>query len=320
MNEQPAIRLAGLTKSFGKGGRQVQAVNEIDLAVEPGQVYGFLGPNGAGKTTTIRLLMGLIHPTRGQAFIFGQDAQQHPEVLKRVGAVVEGAAFYNFLSGYDNLAVLGRTANDFRPERITRLLDQVGLAGRADHQVKGYSTGMKQRLGIAAALLGDPELVILDEPTNGLDPAGIQEMRGFIRELAERQGKTVFLSSHLLGEVEQTCDEVAIINQGEIIRHGAVASLLSGGQTRLRLQVAAPEQAVSVLAPHWPVESVNGWVHAQARPDESPDIVRRLVAANIDVHQVIVERRTLEDYFLDVTRGPAQAFNGLSGPKGHRDD
>jgi ABC-2 type transport system ATP-binding protein len=320
MNGQQAIRLDGLTKTFGKGSRQVKAVNDIELAVEPGQVYGFLGPNGAGKTTTIRLLLGLIRPTSGQAFIFGQDVNRHPEVLRRVGALVEGATFYNFLSAYDNLAVLARTANDFRPERIVSLLAEVGLAGRADRRVNGYSTGMKQRLGIAAAMLSDPELVILDEPTNGLDPAGIQEMRGFIRDLAEGRGKTVFLSSHLLREVEQTCDQVAIINHGEIIRHGAVASLLSGGPALLRLQVTAAEDAARALAPDWPVESVDGWLHVQASTDQSPAIVRRLVAANVDVHQVIVERRTLEDYFLAVTGSPTEVSTGRSLGKEPGDD
>jgi ABC-2 type transport system ATP-binding protein len=315
MKGQPAIRLKSLTKTFGKGRTQVQAVDGIDLVVEPGQVYGFLGPNGAGKTTTVRLLMGLIYPTAGQANIFGQDVHRHPAVLGRVGALVEGAAFYNFLSGADNLAVLGRTANDYRPERIGTLLDQVGLAERAGRLVKGYSTGMKQRLGIAAAMLGDPELVLLDEPTNGLDPAGIQEMRGFIRSLTEQEGKTVFLSSHHLSEVEQICDEVAIINHGEIIRHGAVASLLSERQALLRLQVAAIDRAILALSSNWPVEETDGWLQVQASQDESPAIVRKLVGASVDVQQVIFKRLTLEDYFLDATRESVEPSAGPSLPK-----
>ncbi len=303
MQNAPAIHLNGLSKTFGKGKKQVQAVNQIDLTIDAGQVYGFLGPNGAGKSTSIRLLIGLIRPTDGRAYIFGEDVQRNPAVLRRVGALVEGAKFYDFLNGYDNLAVLGRTANDFRPARIAKLLDQVGLAGRAKHQVKGYSTGMKQRLGIAAALLSDPELVILDEPTNGLDPAGIQEMRGFIRALAIDQGKTVFLSSHHLNEVEQICDHVAILNKGQIVRHGDVASLLSVGKAQLRLQVTQTETAAQVLGFRWPVSLVNDWLHVQARPEESADIVKILVDANMEVHQAIIERQTLEEYFLEVTNG-----------------
>jgi len=303
MDSPPAIQINRLSKTFGRGKNQVRALNQINLTVQAGQVFGFLGPNGAGKTTSIRLLMRLIRPTNGDAHLFGEDVQQNPAVLKRVGALVEGANFYNFLNGYDNLAVLARTANDFRPDRIRMLLEQVGLAGQADRRVKGYSTGMKQRLGIAAALLSEPELVILDEPTNGLDPAGIQEMRGFIRGLTEEQGKTVFLSSHHLNEVEQICDAVAIINKGEIVRQGDVTSLLAIGNAQLRLQVSSAETAARVLGFRWPVTLVDGWLHIQASPEDSPDIIKILVDAELDVHQAIIERQSLEEYFLEVTNG-----------------
>ena len=208
-----AIQTENLSKTYGRGKNAVAAVKGLNLAVSPGQVYGFLGPNGAGKTTTIRMLLDLIRPSGGKAEIFGRDVRDAGS-LRRVGGLVEGPAFYGYLSGYNNLEVLARTANDYRQERIRSLLDQVGLGSRVKTPAGSYSLGMKQCLGVAAALLGDPDLLLLDEPTNGLDPAGIQEMRGFIRHLAKEQGKTVFLSSHLLNEVEQTCDRVAIIHHG----------------------------------------------------------------------------------------------------------
>lgn len=306
MAENPIIRFENLSKTFGRGARQVHAVRELNLAIESGQVFGFLGPNGAGKSTTIRLMMDLIHPTAGTAFLFGQDVRRHPEVLRRVGSLVEGASFYGFLSGRQNLEVLARTADDVRPERREMLLEQVGLSPRADSLVNGYSTGMKQRLGIAAALLGDPDLVILDEPTNRLDPAGIQEMRAFIRELAEEGGKTVFVSSHLLHEVEQICDRVAILHHGRIVRHGAVADLLADGRTELRIQVHPLERAVQVLTERWPVEQDHDWLVIQARQDESPQVVRVLVGQDVQVYQVVAHRQSLEAFFMQVTQADVE--------------
>jgi ABC-2 type transport system ATP-binding protein len=186
----PVLELAGLSKTYGRRGG-VRAVRDVSLSVGAGEVYGFLGPNGAGKSTTIRMLIGLIAPTTGEARLFGEDLRSNPAVLRRVGSLVDGGNFYPFLSGRRNLEVLARTQSG-GAERIDDLLDQVGLAKDARRKVKGYSTGMRQRLGVAAALLGDPDLVILDEPVNGLDVAGIQEMRALIRSLAVDRGKTVF--------------------------------------------------------------------------------------------------------------------------------
>ncbi|MEW6579275.1 MAG: ABC transporter ATP-binding protein [Chloroflexota bacterium] len=302
MNQTVAIQTRGLGKTFGRRARKrIQAVKELNLEVQAGQVYGFLGPNGAGKSTTIRMLLGLIHPTSGDAYLYGQHVHRQHGVLRRVGALVEGAAFYPFLSGRKNLEVLARTANCYDPARIEMLLAQVGLAERATQRVKGYSTGMKQRLGLAAALLGDPDLLILDEPTNGLDPSGMHEIRTFIRELADRHGKTVFLSSHLLGEVEQVCDRVAIINLGEIVREGAVEELLAGKST-LRVEAQPLQRAAEVLRAHWPVAVNETWLTVSARRDESPQIVRQLVAAGVDVYQVTGQRQTLEEYFLAVVQ------------------
>lgn len=300
MNETVAIQLQDLSKTFGRGEKSVQAVRNLDLEIGAGQVFGFLGPNGAGKTSTIRMIMTLIRPTQGRARVYGQDVQKHPEVLKRVGALVEGPAFYGYMSGAENLEVLARTANDYQPQQITNLLQQVGLADAADRKVSSYSLGMKQRLGIAAALLSDPDLIILDEPTNGLDPAGIKEMRRFIRSLASQEGKTVFLSSHLLNEVEQTCDRVAIIHQGQLISEGVVSDLLAG-ETKLRIQATPLDKAVEVLQGQWGVSASEEWLMVNASTDDCPDIVKRLVEQNISVYQAIVERQSLEDYFMTVT-------------------
>lgn len=223
-------------------------------------------------------------------------------MLKRVGALVEGAMFYGYLSGRGNLEVLAHTAGNYRPQRISVLLDQVGLADSAHRAVSSYSMGMKQRLGIAAALLHDPELVILDEPTNGLDPAGIQEMRRFIRSLASEQDKTVFLSSHLLNEVEQVCERVAIIDKGRLMREGAMADLLAEGTTELRLQVSPLGKAAEALQERWAVSGDDGWLTVKASPTDGPHIVRHLVAQEISVYQVVAKRRTLEEYFMAVTQ------------------
>lgn len=299
-----AIRVESLSKTFGRGKKRVQAVKNLNLEVKAGQVYGFLGPNGAGKTTTIRMLLDLILPTHGSAYIYGQPVRRHHEVLRRVGAIVEGASFYNFLTGRRNLEVLSRTADHYDPVRINALLEQVGLAGRANQRVKGYSTGMKQRLGLAAALLGDPDLLILDEPTNGLDPSGMHEIRGFIRDLVEKQGKTVFLSSHLLGEVEQVCDRVAIINMGEIIREGAVQDLLEG-KSQLRIEAAPLDKAAAVLGEHWTVSANGQWLAVGASHEDTPHVIRRLVENGIDIYEVSSQRQTLEDYFLAVVQEEA---------------
>jgi ABC-2 type transport system ATP-binding protein len=302
LNETAAIQTERLSKTFGRGAARVRAVDGLDLDVPPGQVYGFLGPNGAGKTTTIRMLLSLVRPTGGTARIFGQDVRAHPQVLRRVGALVEQAAFYGCLSARDNLAVLARTANDYCPRRIVELLALVGLDRHAGRQVKGFSTGMRQRLGIAAALLGDPELVILDEPTNGLDPAGIQEMRRLIRDLARVHGKTVFLSSHLLGEVEQVCDRVAILRAGRVVGEGAVSDLLSEG-AQLRVLAAPLERARAILAPNWPATADGEeWLAVRAPAADAPRVVRRLSAHDVDVYQVTVQKRTLEDCFMAVTQ------------------
>lgn len=297
-----AIELEGLSKVFGRRKRRVQAVNNISLTVERGQVFGFLGPNGAGKTTTIRMLLTLIFPTQGQVRVLGQSPYVTRDVLKHVGAVVETPVFYNYLTGRQNLEVLARTSGTNQPARIEALLKQVNLGERAGQRVATYSLGMRQRLALAAALIEDPDLVIFDEPTNGMDPAGIQEMRGFIRELVDVQGKTVFLSSHLLSEVEQVCDRVAIIHRGELKREGGVAELLDGS-SRVRIEAAPLDRAQVILGEGWKLTPFEDHLLVEAKRADVPAIVRRLNETGIDVYHVAAERSSLEDYFLSVTKG-----------------
>jgi ABC-2 type transport system ATP-binding protein len=249
----PVIELTDISKTYGRSEGGVRAVRDVSLSVRGGEVYGFLGPNGAGKSTTIRMLLGLISPTGGEVRLFGQKLATEPAVLKRVGSLVDGGNFYPFLSGRRNLEVLARTHGMERAAekgRIDTLLDQVGLGGDGGRKVKGYSTGMRQRLGVAAALLNDPDVVILDEPANGLDAAGIQEMRFLIRRLAEQDGKAVFLSSHLLHEVQQLCDRVGIITKGAVVHESTIADLLrhDGG---FRVEATPLDLAQAALSSRW---------------------------------------------------------------------
>lgn len=291
-----------LTKTFGGGIRRRQeftAVNNLSLKVTPGQVYGFLGPNGAGKSTTLRMILNLMHPTHGRSFIFGEDTAKNPEVLRRVGWLVEGATFYSYLKAWDNLQVVGLSQGNFDEKRATELLDFVGLGDKANVRVGKFSTGMKQRLGIAAALLNDPELVILDEPTNGMDPMGIREMRKFIRSLAEQHGKTVLLTSHLLDEVQQTCDRVAIINRGEVKIEGSIDTLLNS-DTWVEAEVSSLEKAKEVLT-KWqsePTEKPNT-LRIQTTREYIPEVVKTLVAGDIEIYRIAETQRTLEEFFID---------------------
>jgi ABC-2 type transport system ATP-binding protein len=278
----------------------VHAVRDVSLSVSAGEVYGFLGPNGAGKSTTIRMLLGLISPTAGEARLFGEDLRSNPSVLRRVGSLVDGGAFYPFLSGRRNLEVLAKTHGG-GGDRIDVLLDQVGLARDGKRKVKGYSTGMRQRLGVAAALLNDPDLVILDEPVNGLDAAGIQEMRSLIRMLTAEQGKTVFLSSHLLHEVQQLCDRVAIISQGQMVRESSIADLLRQDEG-LRVEAAPLDVAVAALEGRWATEADGAALRVRATREEAPEVVRRLVGAGADIFGLSLDQRNLEEVFLAITQ------------------
>jgi ABC-type multidrug transport system ATPase subunit len=286
-----------LTKRYGE---RIVAVNELTLRVRRGEVYGFLGPNGAGKTTTLRMILGLIRPTSGEVTVLG-EAPGTPSGLRRIGAMVETPAFYPFLSGRDNLLVLARHAG--APEaRIAPALEEVDLASRAGDKFSTYSLGMKQRLGVAAALLKDPELLILDEPTNGLDPAGMAEMRDFIRDLGHGQ-RTVLLSSHLMNEVEQICDRVGIVRKGRLVAEGTVEDLRA--EDSLRVRVEPVDEARRVILEMNGVGEVtvrDGSLRIATDPARSAAINRALVNAGLNVSEVCVERSSLEDVFLELTQ------------------
>lgn len=296
----PVIRTHDLTKRFGR----LTAVDGINFEVRRGEVFGFLGPNGAGKTTTIAMLLGLVRPTAGSAEVLGHDIRRDLSVaLRRVGAIVETPAFYPYLTGEDNLRIFSRILGGGAEKRIPALLEQVGLKGRGEDKVGTYSLGMRQRLGLASTLLGDPELLILDEPTNGLDPAGMQEMRVFVRRLANEEGKTVFLSSHLLHEVEQVCDRVLILNRGKVIAQGRVDELL--GQTdAVEMRIADAERAAGVLAALDWVEAARyegDQLRVQAPPERAPELLAALAAYGLFPFEVRPVISSLESVFLGLT-------------------
>jgi len=293
------LRTIGLSKRYGRR----LALDRLNLEVPRGRVFGFLGPNGAGKTTAISLLLGLLHPTEGHAELFGLDSRTHlPHALRRVGAVVEGQAYYPLLSARENLKVWAALYGDSVERRIAEVLDLVGLTSRAGDKVRTYSQGMKQRLGLAAALLHDPELLVLDEPTNGLDPAGMREFRDLIKQLSS-SGKSVFVSSHLLGEVEQMCDDVAIVKSGRLLTQGPVVDLLRQGEA-LELQATDTEGAVRVLNGLDWVRSVtrqDGRLVVEAPRERAAELSRALAEQQIYLSELRPREGSLEDFFLEVT-------------------
>jgi ABC-2 type transport system ATP-binding protein len=300
------IETRDLTKDYAG----VTAVDRLTLRVRRGEVYGFLGPNGSGKTTTLRMLLGLARPTSGSAAVLGAEPGT-ADGLSRIGAMVETPAFYPFLSGRDNLRTLARHA-EVPLERVDQALAEVGLEARGGDRFAAYSLGMKQRLGVAAALLKDPELLILDEPTNGLDPAGMAEMRRFIRELGRGQ-RTVLLSSHLMGEVEQVCDRVGVIRRGRLIAEGTVSELR--GPDSLRICADRPEAARQLIATITGVEDVtliDGGLKVDAPGTVVPDIARALVHADIAIRELRVERASLEEVFLDLTQEQGQGEENVA--------
>jgi ABC-2 type transport system ATP-binding protein len=269
------------------------------MTVRRGEVYGFLGPNGAGKTTTLRMMLGLIRPTAGSVRVLGRPAGR-PEVTARVGALVEGPGFYPYLSGRDNLLVMGRYRG--LPESVVDdALERVDLADRGDDRYKSYSLGMKQRLGVASALMGDPELIVLDEPTNGLDPAGMADMRALIVALA-RGGQTVLLSSHLLAEVQEICDRVGVINDGRLLRESTVADLRGSASLRLRAEPVDRALAIAMrLAGDDGVRMLDDQLVLDLPASAAPGLVRDLVAEGVDVQEIASLERTLEEVFFEMT-------------------
>jgi ABC-2 type transport system ATP-binding protein len=296
------IETQALTKRYGDS---IVAVDDLDLGVRRGEVYGFLGPNGAGKTTTLRMLLGLVRPSSGQVAVLGVPPGA-PQGLARIGAMVEAPAFYPYLSGRDNLLVLARYAG-VGEERVEAVLDEVRLLDRAADRSATYSQGMKQRLGVAAALLKDPELLILDEPTNGLDPAGMAEMRDFIRSLG-KGGRTVMLSSHLMGEVEQVTDRVGVIRDGSLVAEGTVEELRGRAGLRVRAEPRAEAaRLIRALPEVDEVASVDGLLDVTVDSSRAAAINRLLVEADIAVSELYVQQDSLEHVFLELTRSGEEA-------------
>src|ERR687896_1114116 len=285
-----------LTKTYGGG---VKAVDRVSLTVGRGEVYGFLGPNGAGKTTTLRMLAGLITPTAGSASVHGEQPGSQ-RALERTGALIESPGFYPYLTGRDNLRVVARYAG-VPDRRVEAALETVDLAGRGGDRYAGYSLGMKQRLGVAAALLKDPELLILDEPTNGLDPAGMRDMRALLRDLGER-GHTVLLSSHLLGEVQQLCDRVGVISGGRLLAESTVDDLL--GQAGLLVRAEPLEQAreaLERLVGAGNLALADGSFRLRTGPEQAGRVSRALADAGVTLTELRPLERTLEEVFLEMT-------------------
>ncbi|MCX6013635.1 MAG: ABC transporter ATP-binding protein [Chloroflexi bacterium] len=299
LNGNPVVRTNNLTKHFGR----IVAVNDLNLEVHQGQVFGFLGPNGSGKSTTMRMLMGLITPTSGSAEVLGLNIHDNLAViLPRVGAVMDTPGFYPYLSGWDNLKYFAQITIGVNKDRIKQVLDLVELSDRATDKFSSYSMGMKQRLAIACALLGDPEFIILDEPTNGLDPAGMKEIRELIIKLS-KEGKTIFLNSHLLHEVEQVCDQVAIIKEGKLVTQGLVKDLMNHGN-RLQLTVNEPEKAIIILKKFDWITSVtreNNTLSIDLKTEHIAEISPILAKENIFITEMKTTEETLERIFLELT-------------------
>jgi len=298
--QQYVVETSSLTKRFGER----VAVANVDLQVPRGAAFGYLGPNGAGKTTLIRMLLGLTQATAGTMQLLGRPVpQERGAALARVGAIVEEPRFHGHLTGRENLTVIAAAREREAHERVDGALARVGLSERADERVKRYSLGMRQRLGVARSLLADPELLILDEPTNGLDPAGIREFRDMIRGFVA-EGRTVLLSSHLLDEVEKICDQVAIVDRGKVVAQGPIVELAAETKRTILIATSDDEQARTLLSEHLAVESVTAestGLRITLRADAGDDISRRLVLAGLAIRRFEPARVSLEQRFLEIT-------------------
>ncbi|WP_442604419.1 ABC transporter ATP-binding protein [Paenibacillus sp. KN14-4R] len=291
-----------------------EIIKGISFDVYGGEIFGFLGPNGSGKTTTIRMLVGLIKPSSGSVEMCGYNVEtHHNEALAHVGCIVENPEMYPYLTGWENLEHFARMLDDVGDDRIHEVVNTVGMDARIHDKVKTYSLGMRQRLGIAQALLGRPKLLILDEPTNGLDPQGIKEMRHFIRKLAEG-GLSLFVSSHLLSEIQQMCDRVAIISHGEVMQVGKVDELIADAGSRVIWKVSPLDQAISIFKQDTTIQlfetsesedvsSDQQGIVTSMNPEKVADLNVRLIQAGVQVFAIETRNPTLEDLFLSVTEG-----------------
>ena len=305
--DAPVLRVTNLTRRFGN----ITAVHDLSFEVRAGEVLGFLGPNGSGKSTTVSMVLGLVRPSAGKVELYGHDVTRHPEIVaKSAGAIIENPAFYPYMSGRDNLRAFGKALGGVTDKRVDELLELVRMADRATDKYKSYSLGMKQRLGIALTLLQNPGLVILDEPTNGLDPAGQREIRDFIPELA-RNGHAVLLASHLLHEVEHVSDRVVIIRRGEMIQQGRVRDLVQkGGVIEIQVQPDEVAPAVDLIRGIGGVTNIQpgaeeGGIIVSAEPPIGRDINRALAGQGIFAGAVAPRANTLENVFLELTQGSA---------------
>ena len=308
MVNQLALQTDQLTKKY----RRRLVVDRLSLSVERGDVFGFLGQNGAGKSTTIRMVLGLVRPTSGRVQLLGNDMARRPRAaLQRVGAIIEAPAFYENFSGRQNLRMLASMSGGANATTIEGVLELVGLRRRASDPVRVYSHGMRQRLGIAQALLPNPELIILDEPTDGLDPQGLAEVRNLVRRLRDERGLTIILSSHLLHEVEQVCNRVAIIDGGRLLYQGTVEQLMAQGR-RIRLTTDRAADAFELLAKdRGLVVTRNGdqSLYLQVSDEEIPDINALLVQHGFRIKEISSQRESLEEVFLRLTREAQAADN-----------
>ena len=290
------IDVQGLSKRYGS----VLAVDDLSFRAEPGTITGFLGPNGAGKSTTLRSALGLVHPDAGGVTVLGVPYQRLDKPLHRVGAVLEASEVHPGRSGRNHLRILA-TAAGIPRSRVDEVLGLVELSAAAKRRVKGYSLGMRQRLGLASALLGDPEVLVLDEPANGLDPAGIRWLRDLLRSLAA-EGRTVLLSSHVLAEVSQTVDRVVIIHRGKLVRQGSIAEVLAGAEGATRVRSPDAQRLAALLAARG--STVTDLGDGVLAVDAPPEQVGELAAANaVVLHELTVEQATLEEVFFELTGG-----------------
>lgn len=295
---EPIVQLQNLSKTIG--GKQL--IQQLNIDLYPGQITGFLGPNGAGKTTTIRMMTGLMHPTEGKVIIDGLSLQEHyEEAISKVGVIVENPEMYKFMSGYKNLLHFARMHKNVTKERIMEVVKQVGLENRIHEKVATYSLGMRQRLGLAQALLHRPKFLILDEPTNGLDPAGIREFRMYLRKIAAEDNVSVFVSSHLLSEIELMCDRVAVIQNGKLID---IREIHNESTSFYYVEAQPQEQVSAHLAQHdYKFEAVNQGYVIELKKEDVPALTLGLVQAGMQLFAVQPHQKTLEDQFLEMTGG-----------------
>jgi lantibiotic transport system ATP-binding protein len=296
------IETSELTKNY----KNTSVVNKIDLSIEQGDIYGFLGPNGAGKTTTIRMLLGLIKPSGGKVNIFGKDLTTNKiDILRNIGSLVEYPSYYGNLTGRENLEAISRLLRLKNKNKVEEILETIGLTSAKDKLVKNYSLGMKQRLGIGVALLGSPKLLILDEPTNGLDPSGIQEIRELIKKLPKEFGITIMISSHLLSEVDQMANKVGIINDGRLIFQDRIEELRKRSAPKIHFKVNDPSLAQTILNKDGldVVLTSNGDITISENDDSKVAFIAdRLIRQQLAIYRIQEEKRSLEDIFLDITR------------------